>query len=226
MEIYKNLDLEDMAGEIWKDIEGFEKKYQISNMGRVKALNFKRSGKEKIMKQCLEKSGYLRITLSKNNKQKKYSVHRMTAMAFIPNIENKKEVNHKNTNTLDNRVENLEWATPKENMNNPLTLKHLKKSKKNISEETRKKLKIVNTKSGNPQYKGFICVFLNGEITEEMTKRELGEMLGISDTTVADIAKSNKPYKPFPKRLKYLNGIRIYYAEDYLKLESGDNNVS
>ena len=226
--MYRNLDLVKLEGEIWKDIEGYEGLYQVSNMGRVKTLNYKgHKGKVRILKQTFEKDGYLIVGLMKDRKIKTIKVHRLVAIAFIENIGDKPCVDHKNTIRTDNRVENLRWSTHKENSNNPLTRKHNSEAENNRhkgrkhSEETKKKF----TGRNNSSYKGFIALFPNGNITEEMTKRELGEMLGISDTTVADIAKSNKPYKPYNKKNRHLDGIRIFYAEDYKKLV-GDNNVA
>lgn len=101
--------------EIWKDIIGYEGRYQVSNLGRVKSLNYNNTNKEKILKPKKESNGYLRVNLSKNGKAKMHSVHRLVAIAYIPNPENKETVNHKNENKEDNRVENLEWMTSYEN---------------------------------------------------------------------------------------------------------------
>ena len=112
--------------EIWKDIEGYEGIYQVSNLGNVKVLDryvnssiknnkiVKRQGK--ILKQYIKK-GYLQVTLTLNNKRKYYNVHRLVANAFIPNPDKLPQVNHKNENKYDNRVENLEWCTAKYNCN-------------------------------------------------------------------------------------------------------------
>lgn len=111
--------------EIWKDIPNYEGFYQISNLGRVKSLdlfvntrnNNKRKRKGKILKQHNNGHGYLYVVLSKNNKQKRFYVHRLVANVFILNHNNLPEVNHKDENSLNNNVFNLEWCTSKYNAN-------------------------------------------------------------------------------------------------------------
>lgn len=136
--------------EIWKDIKGFEGKYQISNLGRVKSLpKLKRnkygviSAPEIIMK-TWEADGYVRVNLRRDDGSIfNARVHRLIAEAFIPNPENKPQVNHINTIRNDNRVwvnedgsidyakSNLEWCTQSENNNNPLTIQNLKQNMRN-----------------------------------------------------------------------------------------------
>ena len=212
--MYRNLSLENIENEIWKDIEGYEGRYQVSNMGRVTSLNYKGHKSEvRILKQSFNDNDYLTVMLYKDGKMKKIRVHRLVAQTFIENIGDKPCVDHISTVKTDNRAENLRFVTHKENMNNELTKEKMKLSK------TRKGRK-------NPNYKGFICIFSNGEVTKEMTVKEIGELLGVSGRVVIRIAKSNKPYKPRNKKNKHLDGIRIFYADNYLKLESGDNNVA
>lgn len=103
--------------EIWKAIEGYEGRYEVSNYGRVKSLNYHRTGKEKVLKPAIDSNGYWRVGLYKNSKRKFFSVHRLVAEAFLPNPQNLPEVNHKDENKANNRVENLEWCTAKYNSN-------------------------------------------------------------------------------------------------------------
>ena len=102
--------------EEWKDIKGYEGIYQISNKGRVKTLGNNRR-KEKIREGIEDNRGYKRISLCKNGKEKKYSIHRLVAQAFLPNPDNLPVVNHKDENKLNNNVENLEWCTQEYNVN-------------------------------------------------------------------------------------------------------------
>lgn len=111
--------------EIWKPIPNYEGLYEVSNMGRVKSLGktVLRKGvyvhyHGKIISQNIVK-GYMQVMLSKNSKRVNTKVHRLVAIAFIPNDDpvNKTTVNHKNEDKLDNRVENLEWMSIADNTN-------------------------------------------------------------------------------------------------------------
>lgn len=105
--------------EIFKDIQGFEGLYQISNMGKVKSFQ---NGKEKILKEKRNSKGYLSVSLRKDKKNYSRKIHRLVGEAFVPNINNLPEIDHINTIRDDNRAENLRWVTHKENCNNPLSI--------------------------------------------------------------------------------------------------------
>lgn len=96
--------------EVWKPINGFEDIYEVSNLGNVRNAN------GRIRKPFLIPKGYLMVDLFRNYERTHARVNRLVAEAFIPNPENKPEVNHKNGDKADNRAENLEWSTKSENM--------------------------------------------------------------------------------------------------------------
>lgn len=108
--------------EIWKDIKENDY-YQVSNLGRLKSKERKvphaRHGtvsvKERVLKPATDSKGYLRVALAKDKTLKTYKVHRLVADAFLENKHNKPQVNHINGVKSDNRVENLEWVTNREN---------------------------------------------------------------------------------------------------------------
>lgn len=106
--------------EIWKDIPGYENMYQASSIGRIKSLaKIDASGhrrKEKIIKPGIDSDGYYNLHFCRNSIKKNIKAHRAIAFAFIPNPQNKPQINHKNFNKLDNRIENLEWVDCKTNI--------------------------------------------------------------------------------------------------------------
>lgn len=98
--------------EIYKDIQGFEGKYKVSNLGNVKSLS---KNKEKLLAQTDNGSRYLYVDLFKNNKRSRIYVHRLVAEAFIDNINNEPCINHIDKNRHNNKIDNLEWCSYKEN---------------------------------------------------------------------------------------------------------------
>ena len=109
--------------EIWKDIAGYEGLYQVSNLGRVKSLERYKDNNgglvkmpEKIMRIAVDTIGYNIICLTKKGKRKTHKIHRLVANAFVPNPQNKREVNHKDGDKHNNADSNLEWTTRLENI--------------------------------------------------------------------------------------------------------------
>ena len=156
-----------MEQEIWKDIEGYEGKYQVSNCGRVKSLGryIEKKGQstaylqERILSTRML-NGYKMVHLCSNNKEKTFSVHRLIAIAFIPNPNNFPHIDHINTIRTDNRVENLRWVNRSMNMMNEIT--HKKRSEywkektkkgKNIWVERKKRKVIALDENYNIVYK-------------------------------------------------------------------------
>ena len=144
--------------EIWKDIKGYEGRYQVSTEGRVKSLISNFGTSEKIMTPQPVWTGYMRVCLTKDRKSKMHTIHRMVAEAFIPNPENKPIVNHIDGNVKNNKVENLEWVTYAENSN---------KSKNVTTSERWNSVKVIDNK---------------GHIFDSY--REAGRYYGISPNTI------------------------------------------
>ena len=122
--------MKDLKTEIWRPIKDYEGLYEVSSLGNVRSVDrYVMHGnrccllKGKPLKAYHKSDGYLRATLSKNNKAKNYYVHRLVANAFIPNPNNLPCIDHINTIRDDNRVENLRWCDIAGNLANPISRK-------------------------------------------------------------------------------------------------------
>ena len=134
---------------VWKDIPGYEGRYQVSNTGQVRSLNYMHTGQTRILKPAKDKDGYLLIGL----KGKSCRVHRLVAQAFIPNHDNLPCINHKDENPANNAVWNLEWCTAKYNCNYGAHNEKLSKSGKGKHNHNGK---------NNPRAKAILMFTLDG----------------------------------------------------------------
>ena len=120
--------------EIWKPIKGYEGLYDVSNYGRVRSHDYRKKGFTQILSTHARLGNYIKVGLRKDDKITYYRVHRLVAIAFLPEPQQgQTQVEHINCDTRDNRVENLRWTHPKGNMANPLTRYRLSISHQNPS---------------------------------------------------------------------------------------------
>lgn len=209
--------------EVWRKVvteEGVYENYKVSNLGRVKSLYDGRHKiyREKILSPGKDKKGYLRVKLCKNGKAKNYSIHRLVAYAFIPNVMNYKCIDHRDTNKENNTVSNLVWCTYKQNNNNELTKKkigvaskgrhHTEETKKKISEagKGRHHTRETKKKIGEVSSKKVICLE-TGEVFA--STRETSRQLNINDSSIPKVC--NRKYKQAGKlTFRYLDQVLFY----------------
>lgn len=119
-------DWSDILIEEWRTVPGYDKYYEVSNMGRVRSLQSRTARGKGVYKKtkiltprtCGREGKYLSVVLCSDNDRKTYQVHRLVALVFIPNPKNLEQIDHINRDTKDNRVENLRWVSQSENQYN------------------------------------------------------------------------------------------------------------
>ena len=161
----------ELKNEKWRDIDGYDGMYQVSDLGRVRS---KHSGEWKVVRHRKVGRGYLNIFLWKDRKRKGHYIHRLVANAFIPNDdESKTQINHKNEDKTDNRVDNLEWCTASYNQ----TYNNLNLRRKNC-----KRSKIAKLYDPNLSIPKNIEIFkANGFECDEKTVRNFRKDIGMTN---------------------------------------------
>lgn len=123
--------------EVWRAINGYNERYEVSNYGRVRSNDMVVNGrlqnchnkKGRILKPHTDKESYKGVVLCVNQKRKTFRLHRLVAAAFIPNPDNLPEIDHIDGDRANNHADNLRWSTRKQNSNNPITRKRVAVSK-------------------------------------------------------------------------------------------------
>jgi len=183
MKIFENLSLDNLDGEIWKEINGYNGDYFISNLGRIKSFKKCRGISERILKQGIDSCGYLRVNLSNNGKEEIKRVHKLVYEIFTGKPLISEFIHHKDKNKLNNFLDNLELIDRG---------KHSKKHNKGI-----KKLKGIMYGEKSPNHKLTekdiieIKIDLNEGI---LTQKEIAKRFGVDQTTVS-LIKNNKIWK-------------------------------
>ena len=185
--------------EAWKDIKGFEGRYQVSNLGRVKSLCYHNGTSERILKQRNNLSGYPIVNLYKKGSDKGTlkTVHRLVAEQFIPNENNFPMINHKDENPENNNVRNLEWCDCSYNVlyslkRHPERIEKIKEKRKRKNGYKRKK----GYKRKNEPYKYKSAVIqktMNGEeIKIFKNTREVCKEMNFSQSPILECCKGNR----------------------------------
>ena len=185
--------------EIWKDIEGWEGIYQISNCGRLKSFKKLKTGK--ILSNTNKTGWYLGVILEAKGKiNQSCKIHILVAKYFVPNPDGKPDVNHKDTNKQNNHDWNLEWVTKSENM-------------EHISKEKPEFLAGMNTYNWN-RLKEILQVSTSGEIVERFVNGRLAsEKTGICERNIYQVA-TRTPWKPGKVR-RQAGGFIWRYADEF-----------
>lgn len=194
--------INDLDGEVWKDIIGYEGLYQISNKGRCKSLKrtinrtIRGISSSYVVEERLiktQKGGnndYLFYPLHKDGEVKTYLVHRLIAIHFIPNPENKEQVNHIDENVQNYDISNLEWVTPKENAN------HGTRNQRSLE---------------NHNYNKIVQLTLDGEYIQTFNNAKLASReVGLTDSTCIIRCCKGKQ--------KQTKGYKWLYEKDYLNM--------
>lgn len=175
--------------EEWRAIEGTNGMYEVSNTGKVRSNNYLGHGVTKEIKPHVKKSGYVELRIYINGKRKSCRLHRLVADAFIPNLENKPQVNHKDGNKQNNYVDNLEWSTASEN------IRHAVQNglRENAREKARERGKITILRMHELQKTPIIATCIEtGEETYFDSQQEAAEKLHLNKSKICCVVKGQR----------------------------------
>lgn len=188
--------------EEWRDIEGYPN-YQVSNKGRVRSLNYYRTGNTKVLKAGKNNYGYPQVWLFRDGNGKLFRVHRLVADAFLQPVEGKDQVDHISGIRDDARVENLRYCTHKENMSFELCRKHMSESQKEA--QNRPEVNEKRIGKNNPMARAVIQLTLNGEFIKRFdTARDAERDTGFNNSHIAKCCKG---------KLKTTGGFKWRYEK-------------
>lgn len=169
--------------EVWKNIEGYEGRYQVSNLGNVLSLNYRNHGYAKQLTPKCNNNGRLWVELFADKKRKPFLIHRLVAAAFIPNLEGHPQINHKDENPKNNRVENLEWCTQEYNIQYYLDRHPAEKRKPRTS----------TNKYGVRLTLTIEQMTLTGEVVRRWdNSRQVAKELGWSDWSISECCRGKR----------------------------------
>lgn len=187
--------------EIWKDIKGYEGLYQVSNLGRTKSFprlswNGKKYIKrEEMISKIYNRNKYTQVSLRKDGNIKQISVHRLVALYFIPNPDDKPMVDHIDGNKSNNRVDNLRWVTNQENVKNETTLKKHKIPVIAYKRETKEKIYFESITEAMKQ--GFSYTFIKECLrSKNKSKRHKGYEWFYTNPNRTSLSKSRAEENP------------------------------
>lgn len=179
--------IENLENEQWKTISGYEDLYQVSNYGRIKSLNYRNTKEERILKLNTTKDGYQLVGLYKDKKLKWLQVHRLVAMAFIPNPNNLPQINHIDECKTNNHVDNLEWCTAKYNINYGTRNERHSKA---MSGDNHPKPMLGKFGKEHPNSKQVIQLTLDNEVVRTWDSiREIERTLGYNNRNICSCCK-------------------------------------
>ena len=189
-----------MTEEVWKPVVGYEGLYEVSNIGNVRSLfRYK-----KTLKLSMNTTGYPCVEIFKNKKGKRVNVHRLVATAFIPNPENKPQVNHIDENKTNNRVENLEWVTAKENMNHGTRLQRQLVHSPPFTEERKE----ISRKNGKSVSKPVLQFSKNGMLINKYeSAKEAHRQTGVNHSHIIECCKHQRYKTAGGFVWKYVGGV-------------------